>query len=245
MLAGLPLEKQVVEILLEEDALMPREEVRQRLIPRPALDAFAGLISRLGMRNHIAEFPSGDPNALIGLPGWAITKPKYKPQAPPPVQLPAPVVSVKAEADSTAAPQLPSPSMETTMPKKSRIPKEQADDAVEAAIHSEGSTFTAIMTTTELPRSAVNAAIVRLKKASRVHSIGKGRATLWHRGAKNAAAQPPSEPGRAQPRKPNGDGRRFGYFSDGSLSLDCEACKGTLTAADITALREFTEEHVK
>lgn len=33
---------------------------------------------------------------------------------------------------------------------------------------------------------------------------------------------------------------RFGYFSDGSLLLDCTSCKGTLTQADLVALRDFT-----
>jgi hypothetical protein len=133
LLAGLPLEKQVVEILLEEDTLMPREEIQKQLVPRPAIDAFAGLISRLCLRNHIAEFSEhrdAKSLPLIGLPGWAITKPRYKPpKAATPAAVIAPPQAPHVEAP--AAP--PNPSKETTMPKKTtgpRVSKAQADTAV-------------------------------------------------------------------------------------------------------------------
>lgn len=238
LLAGLPLEKQVVEVLLEEDTLIDREHLRKLLIPPPTDLALDSIIARLVKRNDVAEYPNGDALPLIGLPGWALSKPQYKPPSAP---KPAAV-----EVAAPAAAPLPSPSMENTMPKGKRIPKDQADQAVEAALDASGSTFSAIMDATNFSRSTVNSTLVRLKHAKRVHSSGKGRGVLWFKGAKAAAE--PSTPARA-PRPafaapPNGT-RRFGYFSDGSMSLDCPDCKGTLTPDDIAELRSFAEEHVQ
>jgi hypothetical protein len=237
MLAGLPLEKQVIEILLEEDALMPREELRKQLVPRPTDEALVGLLSRLQKRSEISEYPSGDDKPpLIGLPGWALTKPHYKPTPVAAAPAPAPVPF--------------HPSMENTMPKGKRLPKEQADSQVEEALQADtGQNLTSLIKASGLSRSTINSALGRLQKARRAYSTGKGRATLWLKGAKpagNGHAEPRAAapaPARS-PQKANGS-RRFGYFSDGSVTLDCTECKGTLSPEDIAELRSFAEEHVR
>jgi hypothetical protein len=65
--------------------------------------------------------------------------------------------------------------------------------------------------------------------------------------AKRAAKQKyviPAKAGIQPAHKPaaNGgtNGARFGFFSDGSLMIECEGCKGILTQSDMKAMNEFT-----
>jgi hypothetical protein len=241
MLGGLSLEKQVVEILLEEDAVMTREQLQRQLVPPPTAEALGGIITRLCKRNYVVEFPNG-----VGLPGWALTKPQFKPQAPAPVQLPAPVVSFKREAENTAAPQAPSPSMETTMPKK-RIPKEQSEALIANILTDAGLSIANIAKEAGVPMSTAAAALKALAKSKRAHKTRGGKSWLWHKGETSVArtAESPA-PRAAAPRSPtNGHGARFGYFDDGSISINVDGCVGTINPADLKAFRDFAEEHAK
>ena len=72
-------------------------------------------------------------------------------------------------------------------------------------------------------------AITRMKRTGAIANNGKKMA-LWHL------------PGdtRAAPVRPDAAiNPRFGFFSDGSLAIDCAECKGTLHKTDLRALRDF------
>lgn len=242
-LSGLPLEKQVIEILLEHDVLMSRSDVQKQLVPRPSDAALLGLIARMCKRNDIAEYPSGDEihAPLIGLPGWAITKPRYKPEA-------APV------ARPIAVPAAPTPSMEThTMPKKraTRIKTEDAIAAIVAVLTPAGAPLEDVAAAADLPGKATQRVLGKLRIEKRAALIGRGKNALWASPGTPAAAQVPAPQvetrdaaiaARVATPRGNGhdaNGRKFGYFSDGSVSIDCEECKGTLTVADLKAFRTF------
>jgi hypothetical protein len=247
MLGGLSLEKQVVEILLEEDAVMTREQLRRQLVPPPNAEALGGIITRLCNRNYVVEFANG-----VGLPGWALTKAQFKPQAPAPVELPAPVVSFKREAEA-AAPQAPSPSMETTMPKK-RIPKEQSEALIANVLTEAGLSIANLAKEAGVPKSAASFALEALAKSKRAHKTRAGKGWLWHKGAANTGtvasgadvAALARELARGTPARPPANGKaRFGYFDDGSISINVDGCVGTINPADLKAFREFAEEHAK
>lgn len=58
------------------------------------------------------------------------------------------------------------------------------------------------------------------------------------RSRRHPAAPVQTSAPRPMPAPPNGT-RRFGYFSDGALQIDCPECKGVLSQEDLVALRDF------
>lgn len=263
-LSGLSLEKQVIEILLEQDepAPMLRSAIQSQLVPKPTNDAMNALLERMLKRKEIAEFPSGDEihAPLIGLPGWALkqstpdkTSAPFKPFKPElaPSAIAAAIVAKRStppQPTSHQAPVAPTPSLETTT-MKTRISAETANAAVAAVLTVGKRSLKEIAKDAKLAVPAAKSALVRLRKLGRAAVDGAGRSVGW----KIAAAAPensttvsvsPTPVTRTRPTRGNGIAK-FGFFSDGSLSIDSEECTGTLAQSDLKSLLEFAGDHVK
>lgn len=155
-------------------------------------------------------------------------------------------------APAIAAPQ-PTPTKESDMPKqRTRASPEEArqhDDAVFKFIDAAADP----VARAEISQSAqiedlgaVGRAIKRLAAAKRIRGVGRGPAVKWTTkpvAGKAAKATPKKKKdARSEPPPPSAtNGYRFGYFSDGSLSIDCPGCSGTLTQEALRALRDFTK----
>lgn len=94
------------------------------------------------------------------------------------------------------------------------------------------------------PDGGLGSILKRLKGAGVISSIGKAGATKWIPAKSGAAATTPKPVNKreAPARKSNGTDPKFGYFNDGSLSIDCETCKGVLTLEQLNALLAFTNQ---
>jgi hypothetical protein len=154
-------------------------------------------------------------------------------------------------------PATPSPSQETTMPKTKRGPRvssQAANTAVEAALTDTGRTVEVIAIAAALTPKATQKALGRLRRLRLATFERSGKSTLWLKGKTAAAATDVRAAGagggggaRTTPMKSLCEGltRKFGYFNDGAVSINCESCKGELTAAELKEFRAFAEEHVK
>lgn len=96
---------------------------------------------------------------------------------------------------------------------------------------------------------SAKSALKALMKEGQVESTGKGRAVKY--GPKKGSSESPAPESAAAPSTltprapykaiPTDATRKFGYFSDGSVSIECEQCKGTLSSADLKAFRAFAQ----
>lgn len=132
------------------------------------------------------------------------------------------------------------------MPKKSagpRVSKAQADDAVEKVLTETGATVADIAKDASIPQSSAMFALARMKSSGRAARTRHGKGYVWHKAG--VAGVPASTASKPHAAKANGNGRRFGYFDDGSVVIDCSDCKGTMTAAELKAFRDFAKEHAK
>lgn len=90
--------------------------------------------------------------------------------------------------------------------------------------------------------AAAKRALKALAKEKIAQCTGAGRATRWGPFDTTSAgkAQARGKGQAASPQAPAGVTRRFGYFSDNALQVDCENCKGVLSEEDLVSLRAFT-----
>jgi hypothetical protein len=134
------------------------------------------------------------------------------------------------------------------MPKTKRGPRVSslaANTAVEAALSDTGRTVEVIAIAAALSPKATQKALGRLKDLRIATFERSGKSTLW---SKTKTAALATDLRAAASRADTGakpHARRFGYFNDGAMTIDCESCKGTLSAEDLQDFREFAKEHVK
>lgn len=240
-LSGLSLERQVITILVKNAAPLAERDLQLRLEPTPTAPAFTTLLAAMRKANAIVDIPDKG----VGLPGWLLHPPKPELRSVPVRQL-HDDEELESPPDHPEVPATPTPSLEkTTMPKTKRGPRVSAEKAAQdvAAVLTEGGApITDIVSDSGLALGVVKRALLRLKAAGHAALNGRGKTATWSKGAKSGStpAAAPTPTPRRTPAKGNGDAtRKFGYHSDGSISIDCELCKGTLDAAEFKAFRTF------
>lgn len=243
-LGGLPIEKQLIEILFELDEPAPRSRLQSLLVPPPSDAALLAMLERLRKRNEIADYPSGDSihAPLIGLPGWALRDKKEPASSPHSIfRTTDPAKWAPAAAAQTTK--------ENSMSKTKRAPRvtaENADQAVETLLRNATETLSVanIARDAELNTTATKAALKRLMKRGLAALEGRGKSAKYGAlagapPAPIAAAAAPSTP--QKPTKTNGKAR-FGFYNDGDVHIEAARCSGVLSREEWQALLKYGEQ---